>query len=353
MDGHLVYPEYLPRRFRCMSGIKRPPAILNYYTTYLSASHRLLASGDELAREVQSSASPLGCFISASILTSSQHVPTEWTEERLRCTFGRAQQVHVCRDDLTVEFLVARYHTHYRQNEEDMGKWEWYKENQEYRHHWGQFLRCNFDWDWDLSFCMRRLFKQTKTQHPSVKLSLTPDGGWHLTFSANRVPETLEAEYRTETGEIRYRTFRADPPEKEFAVKCASNASVSLMASEEPAAGSSPVQDGHEYRNLLEYRELNRHARRKIKAWLNDGWRISWEWNWLHDYSWLDSRYNYNDPYRSTHWMNLKGPKPNLSSFTSNKITLKFPRTPKPLPDPNPEPGWDPVVYSDSDSDSG
>ena len=107
---------------------------------------------------------------------------------------------------------------------------------------------------------------------------------------------------------------------------------------EDPVAGSSPSEGRLEYKNVLEYREINRHARRKIEAWLNDGWSVEWEWNGLYNYKWGDNRRKSDsDEHKSVHWMALRRSKANLSSSPSGKkIGLEFPKTPNPPPDPNP-----------------
>ena len=108
-----------------------------------------------------------------------------------------------------------------------------------------------------------------------------------------------------------------------------------------------------EYRTAAgEVRGVNRHARRKIEACLIEGWCVSLKWNGLYDYKENDSRYNDDDRYTAVHWMNLRRPKVIFSPSTSKeKIILKFPKTPKPPPDPNPR-EWSPAVYSDNEADS-
>ena len=132
--------------------------------------------------------------------------------------------------------------------------------------------------------------------------------------------------------------------------RSASNAG--MLPSGETEAGSLSSESPIEYPNVLEYRDINRHMRRKIEAWLNDGWCVSWVWNGMYDYKENDSRYDRDDQHRSAHWMTLRRSKANLPSSPSGKKTgLKFPRTPNPPPDPNPR-IWEPAVYSDVEADS-
>ena len=134
--------------------------------------------------------------------------------------------------------------------------------------------------------------------------------------------------------------------------KQTSNEDSPLSTQEVPIAHSPPLGCKLEYKSVLEYREINRHTRRKIEAWLEDGWYISWEWNGLHDYQKRDSRFDDDNPYGSAHWMTLRRSKAKISPLTSRKRkALKFPKTPNPPPDPNPHP-YHPAVYSDNESDS-
>ena len=153
------------------------------------------------------------------------------------------------------------------------------------------------------------------------------------------VPEVLTVEYTNENGEIRYKTFRADSSLEDVTARNhdPDDSTPLSPVPEESFASSSSSESRLEYKNVLEYREINRHARRKIEVWLNDGWRVSWVWNGLYDYKDNDSRYDYDKPYRSAQWMTLRRSKANISSSPSGKkIGLKFPSTPKTPPDPNP-----------------
>ena len=141
--------------------------------------------------------------------------------------------------------------------------------------------------------------------------------------------------YRTATGEIRYNTFRADPSTED--VTAINNASGDSSPSGVLDVSPSSSEGRLEYENVLEYRDINRHARRKIEAWINDGWRVSWEWNGLYNYSRekraVDNRWVYDGPGATAHWMTLRKSRANLplSGSTSHKrITLEFPKTPKP-----------------------
>ena len=138
------------------------------------------------------------------------------------------------------------------------------------------------------------------------------------------MPEVLTVEYTNENGEIRHKTFRADPSlEDVTAWNHAPDDSTPLSSTpEEPARGSSSSESKLEYKNVLEYREINRHARRKIEAWLNDGWSVEWKWNG-----------EYTPWGFSEHQMTLRRSNERLPPFPSpstKRIVLEFPKTPKP-----------------------
>ena len=313
-----------------------PPAICCYSTTLLHLTRRLLSSRDELAREVQANSSPLGRFLSLSGHASSQPELIEWTRERLRSLLDQARRVRVLRDDLTKEFLFRRDRSPY--TEDNLKAWKWYQRHQKHKHYWGQALRCNCDWNSDLSRSLMRLFG--RSGQILIRLSEMQDDGRVKGAFKSIVPEVLTVEYTDEKGEIRYKTFRADPSLEDVTARDHTPHDSTPLSStpEEAVAGSSSSESILEYKNILEYREINRHARRKIEAWLNDGWCVEWEWNGRYNYNWRDSRWkSRSDEYRSAHWMTLRRSKANLSSSPSGKkIGLKFPNTPKAPPDPKP-----------------
>ena len=109
-----------------------------------------------------------------------------------------------------------------------------------------------------------------------------------------------------------------------------------------------------EYKNILEYREINRHARRKIEAWLNDGWGIEWEWNGLYDKLRLvGNMLEYDAESRPVHQMTLRRSNAKLSPSASNKrAALEFPTTPKSPWDSDSDCSSDSDSASDADSDS-
>ena len=311
-----------------------PPAIRCYSTTFLSFTCRLLSSLDDLAREVYANSSPLARFLSHSGHASSQPKLTEWTKERLRSLLDQARRIRVRRNVLTEDFLYYRNHPHYTKN--DFDRWEEYQENRERKHYWGQALCCHYDWDWDLSKSLKRLFRRSNTDGAPIRSSKAQGDEWLMKTSNSHVPGVLTVEYRTATGEIRLKIFRSDPLLEDVTVRNhAPDDSTQLPStSKEPVAGSSSSEGRLEYKNILKYREINRHVRRKIEAWLNDGWTVEWEWNWVYDKWRLDERTLLNvADYWTIHQMTLRRSNERLPPFPSpstKRIVLEFPKTPKP-----------------------
>ena len=307
-----------------------PPAICCYPTTFLSITRPLLFSLTELAKEVGTDPSQFRRFLSLSGHAWSQPKLTGWTKDRLLSSLDQARQVRVPRNDLTKEFLVKRYFPHC--GKEDMQKWRWYKENIGYRHYWSRALLCNFDWDWDLSSCLKRLFQLPKTANCPIRSCVAQKNEWSIDSTASCVPVLLKVRYVSQAGKIKYKTFHADPSLEDITARNHSPDDSTLLSlrPEEPVADSSSSKGRLEYKNVLEYREINRHARRKIEAWLNDGWSVEWEWNGLDDWDEDDLDYNsgwrYNANPLATHRMTLRRSKANLPPSASNKrVVLEFP----------------------------
>ena len=295
-----------------------PPATRCYSTSFLPVTRQLLSSQHELAKEVKDGASLLRRFISLSGLTSSQSKVTEWTKEQLRSLWDQACRARVRSNELTREFLEQRDDPHYLA--ETLGRWRTYQERRERRCYWSQALRCNYDWDSDMSKILKRLFGIPKADDSVIKLSEDQGKGWIMSTSKSHVPEVLTFEYRTPTGEVRYKTFHADCSAEDVTPRnYAADDSIQLSSTpEEPAGGSSSSEGRLEYKNVIDCREMNRHARRKIEGWLNDGWSVEWEWNGKYCEE-------------SKHQMTLTRSDENLPPSPSKKrIVLEFPTTPSP-----------------------
>ena len=75
--------------------------------------------------------------------------------------------------------------------------------------------------------------------------------------------------------------------ENVIAGACSSNANA--MTTGGTDGGSSSPEGGIEYKNVIEYRDVNRHARRKIEAWLTEGRCVSGSLRVSDLYSYLPS----------------------------------------------------------------
>ena len=221
-------------------------------------------------------------------------------------------------------------------------EWQQYQEKRVNRRHWGQAMLCNLDWDWDPSASLRRMFSvrvsdERKVSSPKTTFSVNGEKGTTWTLKSPTLhtcmPKEIRVAYETETGDIRYRTFLADSnlaagDNEAYSTSgsCFSDPGDTTPSSEPlPGERGTDVSlhalsdgSGLEYAGVLEYREINRHVRRKIEAWLNGGWSVSWEWN---------GQYLWEGP---MHWMNLTRIEANSirPSPSDGKIKLEFPKTP-------------------------
>ena len=222
-------------------------------------------------------------------------------------------------------------------------EWLQYQEKRVNRHHWGQAMLCNLDWDWDPSASLRRLFSvrmdvERKVSGHTATFSVNSEKGTTWTVKSPTahacMPKEIRLAYKTEEGGVKYRMFLADSDLLAADDNETHNASGSCISDpgdspppSEPLLGERGTGlsvhalssgSGLEYVGVLEYREINRHARRKIETWLNSGWSVSWEWN---------GQYLWEGP---MHWMNLTrieadGIRPSPSD---GKVKLEFPKTP-------------------------
>ena len=192
-----------------------------------------------------------------------------------------------------------------------------------------------------------------------IRLSEMQDDGRVKGAFKSIVPEVLTVEYTDEKGEVRYKTFRADPSLEDVTARNHTPDDSTPLSStpEESVTGSSSSEGRLEYKNVLEYREINRHARRKIEAWLKDGWSVEWEWNGLYDkWRWDAEVLYYVAESWTVHQMTLRRTDESLPPFPSpstKRIVLEFPTTPEPPPW-NYDSDWslDPDSASDVDPDS-
>lgn len=200
---------------------------------------RLIKSFDELEREVW------GCAAQTNISTSQSRIdadpswryPTDFGDEWWKhwgSTLGRARRVHVPENYLTQEFREARrigldckpVEGGKWQNDFDTRGWPFYELHRLSRHKWGQYLRSNMDWDWDLGTCMKRLFKIENRSEPfpdakpppasSPRIDVGAGTGGMLKISMEEaqagLPREVQIAYKLTTGRTHYLTFTQPCP---------------------------------------------------------------------------------------------------------------------------------------------
>lgn len=233
--GTMCNLNVFPRRVRNTTPEGTDPIILQSYLSICTArTRRLLASPDELRREVGDLME-----LKYSTLSYSMDVPPFEKRREGECqhSLDRARSVPVVENDLTTEFLSARSNPHWTGYSNGYGRWEYYKTLQRKRHRMGEYCRSNLDWDWATSGSLKRLFKidrTKKTPQPGgakqndvsvtdlpVSIELTDPGGGidsdNLTLDVT-IPETelnasvlgkVRIRFETKSGEVRYKTFYA------------------------------------------------------------------------------------------------------------------------------------------------
>ena len=178
-------------------------------------THRLLSSFSELQWEVHNAATLFRAGDTVKEVRFSIH--GELSDDFLRDTLRRARNVVVPENDLTREFLDARV-PEFHKGKERIWNWKWYKLKCRYQHQWGQYLRSNTDWDWDVAGSLRRLFRikssattvshyisRSSTAVPECKsMHVSKEG--KLSVAVERIPKVVEIQYKTASGKKRYKS---------------------------------------------------------------------------------------------------------------------------------------------------
>lgn len=150
--------------------------------------------------------------------------PEKKSEEEWQRSLDRARSVSVVENDVTRRFLEARQAKGWFPTLE----WKCYKKLQRKRHRMEEYCRSNLDWDWDPSSCLKRLFRidrprsSSRTEGaghlgdkgvPTIHRGI--NGGTLEVSIPEKAPNVLEkvvrVRYKTEAGEVRYKTFHAEP----------------------------------------------------------------------------------------------------------------------------------------------
>lgn len=213
----VVDPTILPRRVRAItSNASELPVLLSYRDSWSGRSRRLLASLDELEREIRDCSSSFGY---ASLRSESGGSPRDevWNESQMQDSLQRARQATVRENNKTREFLRARGE---RKGDEcdDLWRWMWYKKTRRLRRTWGELLRSNMDWDWDTASSLKRLFRTE--DEGKARLGVRQCTSNYEAFNSHLlevsieeppliVPEVIRLRYKTKTGEVAFKTFYA------------------------------------------------------------------------------------------------------------------------------------------------
>lgn len=230
----LIYPSYLPRRLRATILEQSGHHQMVKASIERSARRtvRLLSSSSELEWEVWDSYRRRGytayqyeytCAISddSDLGLDIRHIALS--------TIKGARKAHVQENDIAKEFLEARNvelgnnidNLEYSDELLDrLFPWISYKEDCYLRHKWAPYFSSNLEWDWDLAGSLKLLYQlddpasPTHLQHPAadaVSGELVGIEGrmWSVKTGAaqTELPNEVRIEYRTESGEIRYKTF--------------------------------------------------------------------------------------------------------------------------------------------------
>lgn len=136
-----------------------------------------------------------------------------------RGTMERARKVQVQKSSLTKEFIEARrIGLEFDPEEELLRKynkrnWAYYQLRRSSRHLWGQYLRSNMDWDWNLGTCMRHLFKVERRTRvgpafssPEINVDAEGEETWNLK-AQETLPNEVRIAYETKDGEMQYVSF--------------------------------------------------------------------------------------------------------------------------------------------------
>lgn len=187
---------------------------------------RLLGSSNELEREVRDSASTSNIL---TLDTGANNLDDEWSEKLLR-TLYRARKVNVEKNELTEKFIEARASSR-SERKEGLGKWYEYKRACHARHNWAPYFCSNLEWDSEVTFAIKRIFKPSRKQthsspfrpaqslytpHSAPQLDLSSGETWNISTGPSQrcLPKEVRIAYTNETGETEFRTFVAAPSVK-------------------------------------------------------------------------------------------------------------------------------------------
>lgn len=199
-------------------------------------TRRLFRSFNELEREA------CGASLESNVPISHSKIDTdprwiliddfgdEWWEHWKKA-LDRARRVQVPENLLAKQFREARriglqWNPLFDPLDEggemihDERDWGHYQLRRGSRHKWGQYLRSNMDWDWDVGTCLNQLFnaEQQISGGPRLTAQIPPKScavidvdvkqgdTWKLEAQES-LPKEVRIAYKTETGETQYMLF--------------------------------------------------------------------------------------------------------------------------------------------------
>lgn len=158
----IVWMKLLPRRIQATITAENddPPILRTLVQSSKQRALRLLFSFDELERDFHILVLKYSTPQPIRTPTSDKRL----TNERVRRWFNGARRVQpdLSESDVTREFKEAfkiRYPSNQHTDSELRGQWGLYKQRCLKRHIWGQLLRSNLDWEWDVAGSLRFLFR--------------------------------------------------------------------------------------------------------------------------------------------------------------------------------------------------
>lgn len=146
-------------------------------------------------------------------------------DEQMTHTRAHARKVSVHESFYTLEFQKAREPIETDGSQEEyyqLMKWKNYKKRLEVRKAWGEYLRSSYDWDWDVSSCLNRMYRVRRRRsgvRGVIRVHEGKDvGQLNVSISGpdTSLPRTIRVAVHSDSGEITYRTYQECPDPTPF-----------------------------------------------------------------------------------------------------------------------------------------
>lgn len=146
-------------------------------------------------------------------------------DEQMTHTRAHARKVSVHESFYTLEFQKARESIETDGSQEEyyqLMKWKNYKKRLEVRKAWGEYLRSSYDWDWDVSSCLNRMYRVRRRRsgvRGVIRVHEGKDiGQLNVSISGpdTSLPRTIRVAVHSDSGEITYRTYQECPDPTPF-----------------------------------------------------------------------------------------------------------------------------------------